>query len=182
MSFTKIKNLYIAVNHVVAELGKDGEIQRRNELVENLMMALHSIDHGEFKPDLFDRAQAKLEAQAAKIAELEKDAARWIPVSEEMPKLGTTVFAAYKNSNGKWRTIIAEWVSTKSTESSADSDFGEYDEATDTYYDPEGWYEQVENGADYTAMFVSDGVVSHWCDMPLPPIDAAISLQEGGKG
>ena len=77
MSFTKIKNLYIAVNHVVAELGKDGEIQRRNELVENLMMALHSIDHGEFKPDLFDRAQAKLEAQAAKIAELEKDAERY---------------------------------------------------------------------------------------------------------
>ena len=83
MSFTKIKNLYIVINHVVAELGKDGEIQRRHELVENLMMALYAIDHGEFKPDLFDRAQTKLEASATRIAELEqqladaKQAARW---------------------------------------------------------------------------------------------------------
>jgi Protein of unknown function (DUF551) len=91
MSFTKIKNLYIAINHVVAEIGKDGEIQRRSEFVEDLLTALHAIDQGEFKPGLFDRAQTKLETNAAQITQLQAEVealrkdAEWIPVSERLP-------------------------------------------------------------------------------------------------
>jgi hypothetical protein len=99
MSFTKIKNLYIAINHVVAEIGKDGEIQRRSEFVEDLLTALHAIDQGEFKPGLFDRAQTKLETNAAQITQLQAEVealrkgAEWLLVIEQPPEEGTLVQA-----------------------------------------------------------------------------------------
>ena len=86
----------------------------------------------------------------------------------DLPKSGVTVLACYTNSFGKIRRIRAKWVAAKSSESHSDSDWGEYDEASDTYYDPEGWYEQIDNAVDYSAMFVSD-TVTHWMPLPSPP-------------
>lgn len=93
----------------------------------------------------------------------------WVPVAERMPDSGETVLACYRNSAGKWRRIRAMWVAAKSCESSPESDIGEYDEATDCYYDPEGWYEKIDNWPEYTACTVDEGEVSHWMPMPAPP-------------
>ena len=93
----------------------------------------------------------------------------------DLPKSGVTVLACYTNSFGKIRRIRAKWVAAKSSESHSDSDWGEYDEASDTYYDPEGWYEQIDNAVDYSAMFVSD-TVTHWMPLPSPP-----AIQAKGK-
>ena len=93
--------------------------------------------------------------------------ARWIPVSEQLPASGITVLASYTNRCGNIRRIRAKWVAAKNVESTPDSDFVEYDEETDTYYDPQGWYEQIDNWPDYSAVAVVEGEVTHW--MPLPP-------------
>lgn len=122
--------------------------------------------------NLFTADQAK--AMLAHVAEplIVEIEQRWIPVIERLPDSGVTVLAFYKNGNGLGRRIRAQWIAAKSSESSDESDFGEYDESSDTYYDPEGWYEQIEHAVDYSAMFVSDGKPTHWMPLPAPPKDA----------
>jgi hypothetical protein len=44
-----------------------------------------------------------------------------------------------------------------------DSGFGEYDEATDTYYCPEGWYEWNEHEETHWAV---DETPTAWCELP----------------
>lgn len=97
----------------------------------------------------------------------------WVPVAERMPASGLPVLACYKNSHGNWRRIRAEWVAAKTQESGDNSDIGEYDEATDTYYDPQGWYERIDNWDDgFSAVGVNQGEVTHWMPLPAPPQSA----------
>ncbi len=91
----------------------------------------------------------------------------WVPVAERLPDSGKTVLACYRNGAGRVRRIRAVWVAAKTCEANPESEIGEYDEASDTYYDPEGWYEKIDNWDDYTAVVVYQGTVTHW--MPLPP-------------
>jgi hypothetical protein len=102
--------------------------------------------------------------------------ARWgrpaiqpVPVAERLPGPGKKVIAYYLNALGNSRTILAEWVpaKTKADDGLADDDFAEYDEESDEYCWPEGWYEVIENWDDYGAVFVNEGEITHW--RPLPP-------------
>ena len=97
------------------------------------------------------------------------EAPRWVPVSESLPESGRPVLACYRNALGSARRIRACWVAAKTEESGPESEIGEYDEATDTYYDPEGWYEQINNWDMYSAVAVHDGEITHWMPMPEPP-------------
>ena len=96
----------------------------------------------------------------------------WVPVAERMPPPGSVVLVAYRNQLGHWRRIRAEWVAAKTQEADIDNEFAEYDEATDTYYTPEGWYERINNWDDYSSVKVSKGEPSHWMHLPLPPASA----------
>lgn len=96
----------------------------------------------------------------------------WVPVAERMPASGAKVLACYRNSHGHWRRICACWVAAKTEESNSESEIGEYDESTDTYYDPEGWYEQINNWDMYSAVAVHEGEVTHWMPLPPPPQSA----------
>jgi hypothetical protein len=95
---------------------------------------------------------------------------QWVPVAERLPPSGQTVLACYMNRAGRLRRIRAEWIAAKSVESNSEhSDIGVYDEATDTFYDPEGWYERIDNWGDYLSVVVCEGDVTHWMPMPAPP-------------
>jgi len=64
--------------------------------------------------------------------------------------------------------VRAVWVPKLSKEQNEDSDFFEYDEATDQYYWPEGWYELQSHGDDALLWHIH-GPVNHWRPMPLDP-------------
>ncbi len=101
----------------------------------------------------------------------------WIPVAV-LPAPCLKVIATYVNRLGNRRTIMAKWVPGKTEEAhSLDDEFGEYDEATDTTYAPEGWYEVIDNLDDCTFVAVSEGVITHW--MPLP--EAPDAIRAGAK-
>ena len=95
----------------------------------------------------------------------------WIDASERIPSAGCVVLAAYKNQFGLWRRIRAEWVAAKTQEADIEYEDAEYDEATDTYYTPEGWYERINNWEDYSLVKVYEGEPSHWQPLPEPPED-----------
>ena len=86
----------------------------------------------------------------------------WVTTATKMPEPCVNVLAHY----GKKQPIRAQWVPAKTREASGDGDFGEYDEATDEMWWPEGWYET--NAFEETHWFV-DGAVTHWMPLPAPP-------------
>jgi len=104
----------------------------------------------------------------------------WVSVAERMPPAGTKVLAFYRNSMGVSRRICAEYIG-KHWRDAFDFDQdceADYDEATDQYYWPEGWYERVDNWDELTHLAVTEGEITHWRVMPaVPGLDAH---QSGG--
>jgi Protein of unknown function (DUF551) len=116
-----------------------------------------------------DHIRAGLEAELAHIRAEQWELVAWISVGERLPKSGQTVLACYTNAAGMVRRIRAEWVAAKTIESDAESEIGEYDEATDAYYDPEGWYEKIDNWGEYSSVAVVEGAITHWMPLPAAP-------------
>lgn len=92
----------------------------------------------------------------------------WLACTDAMPRSGQTVLAFYRNSHGNGRLIRAMWVA-EYTLPAAEYDIGEYDEATDEYYDPQGWYECISNWDEYSHVTVCEGDVTLWAEMPAHP-------------
>lgn len=90
----------------------------------------------------------------------------WISVDEKMPEPGKKVLLFYKNSRDNPRTILGYHAPAKFFQSCSESEIGEYCEEKDEYYDPEGWYECIDNWGEYSHVFVNEGIPTHW--MPLP--------------
>jgi hypothetical protein len=103
----------------------------------------------------------------------------WIPVSERLPDIGSTVIAYYLNSYGKGRTIRAQHVEAWTIEAEdvadVDTDCVEYSEQDDCYYLLQGWYECIDNWDEYYRVAVTGGPITHW--MPLPAAPSANSAQ-----
>lgn len=104
-----------------------------------------------------------------------------VAVSERLPKASSKVLAYYVNELGMGRTICAIWVPAKSRSDDADlddDDFLEYDEQTDEYYWPEGWYEAIENWDDLGYIKVNEGEIIYW--QPLPDWHATVLPMPAG--
>jgi len=94
----------------------------------------------------------------------------WIAVDECMPEPGAYVLAVFRYTTGKQRVIRAMHAPQKTL---SEDDYGEfvtegadYDEATDTTYWPEGWYECNENEETHWQVHEE---VTHWMPLPAAP-------------
>lgn len=117
------------------------------------------------------RAAALIEQQDARIAGLEAKVSRWIPVTERMPKPETEVLALCNRNgyifvtpviyeNGEMLTQDSAWNWNEIYEN------GLYNEETDDYFIPEGWWENRQFNPDDVYNNPVDCAVTHW--MPLP--------------
>lgn len=138
------------------------EHEKVSKAREALLAARNDVTSSRY--ERYEQSIAALDALLAQPVE-----PQWVSVAERFPASGVTVMAAYQNSLGNWRRIRAQWVAEKSVESSPESEIGEYDEETDTYYDPSGWYEAIDNWDDFTAVAVYQGEVTHWMPLPASP-------------
>jgi hypothetical protein len=97
----------------------------------------------------------------------------WIPVSERLPDGERTVLAFYLNSHGKECRVRAEYIEAKTKsagDGSWDSDStADYDEQTDEYFWPAGWYEVVDNWDELTHIAIHEGEVTQWTHLPAAP-------------
>ena len=147
----------LAYDHIV-EVALEHGFKLKPQVDGRMALNDYVID---FARAVYDIGHAAAKAEAA-----------WIPVAV-LPAPCLKVIATYANRLGNRRTIMAKWVPGRTEEAhSLDDEFGEYDEATDTTYAPEGWYEVIDNFDDCTFVAVSEGVITHW--MPLPEAPDAI--------
>ena len=94
----------------------------------------------------------------------------WIPVTERLPKSGLHVLLACKCGSGMY---VCDGFRTEkySAETAVWDDIdADYNEETDKYYFPEGWWEVVKNWDDYSCVAIMDDV-THWMPLPEPPKD-----------
>ena len=118
-----------------------------------------------------------IEAKDKRIGELEEQV-RWIPVTEQMPENEVDVLILaerrlYGNSETDRRKlhIVATAFHTDGKMNTEDSGYNwelwgtgaEYDEEVDAYIIPEGWWEAVRYGEEFSAV---DDIVTHWKPMP----------------
>ena len=106
-----------------------------------------------------------------------------VAVAERLPEPNVKVLAYYFNSLNNGRTICAIWVPAKSRDDGYDDDdddFLEYDEESDNYYWPEGWYEAIENWDHLGWVRVNEGEVVYWQYLPKWPAHA-IPLPQAGE-
>lgn len=98
----------------------------------------------------------------------------WVSVEDRMPESGQHVLFFWRNALGKARIGCGHWVRKHTVEALDECyEFGDYDEATDTYYVPEGWHEW---GWELEFSATPDGEVTHWHELPSVPV----SDGEGG--
>lgn len=91
----------------------------------------------------------------------------WIRVSDELPPADKPVLAAFRNECGRTRVVCAFYAPAYTIESDGEWDeFADYHEERDTFYTPEGWYEN--NEYDETNWKVAADV-THWMPLPAHP-------------
>ena len=98
---------------------------------------------------------------------------QWIPVTEQLPESGVHVLACccvkWVGGGGRSYVCDAFYSSPKTEICSYNEDIeSEYDEETDEYYMPEGWWEVIKNWDDYSCVAIAD-FVTHWMPLPEPP-------------
>lgn len=92
---------------------------------------------------------------------------QWQPI-ETAPK-NTVILVFYKNSCDKGRIVIARYITKYTEENHLREDWCDYNEENDTYYDREGWYEEIDNWPDYSHLAFCEGVPTYWMPLPQPP-------------
>lgn len=104
----------------------------------------------------------------AEAYEAEVTRQRWIPVTKRLPENGVHVLLSCKCGLGAYVCdgFHTEKYSTP-TQFYEDID-ADYDEETDEYYFPEGWWEVIKNWDEYSCVAIED-TVTHWMSLPEPP-------------
>ena len=98
---------------------------------------------------------------------------KWISVTERLPESGVHVLACCRvkwlGGGGRNYVCDAFYSAPKAVICSYNDDIeAEYDEDTDEYYMPEGWWEVIKNWDDYSCVAIAD-FVTHWMPLPQPP-------------
>ena len=90
----------------------------------------------------------------------------WMPENKKPPTQKPVIVVFIEN--GKQRWARAAWVPKFMVEDTNYEGESDYNEADDTYYWPEGWYEW-NHAEEIHWMLIED--ITHWAEIVLPNVD-----------
>ena len=91
----------------------------------------------------------------------------WIKITDQMPPSGKVVLLKQQREGYEPFPIIGQYAEKYSVESAGDDDESEYNDADDTYYCPEGFYEQQMNWDVYQWIAIDSYMpVIEWMEIP----------------
>ena len=99
---------------------------------------------------------------------------RWVSVTERLPESGVHVLAScrVKYVGGGGRSYVCDAFYSERFKEQRSTEYDDieldYDEQTDEYYLPEGWWEVIRNWDEYEFVGIAD-FVTHWMPLPEPP-------------
>lgn len=99
---------------------------------------------------------------------------RWVSVTERLPESGVHVLAScrVKYVGGGGRSYVCDAFYSERFKEQGSTEYDDveldYDEETDEYYLPEGWWEVIRNWDEYGFVGIED-FVTHWMPLPEPP-------------
>ena len=107
-----------------------------------------------------------------------EDALRWRKTREELPEAGADVSCRMRWRGRKTTCVFTGYYARKfEIEASCDDESDhDYDEIIETYFLPEGWYENQYNGGDYSSIGVTGGEVIEW-----RPIQPSYAVPDAGE-
>tara|TARA_R110000868_G_scaffold2590_3_gene18598 strand:- start:2629 stop:3081 length:453 start_codon:yes stop_codon:yes gene_type:complete len=113
-----------------------------------------------------------LQLIANRAAAYGREQAQWVPVSERLPPPNQKVLVHYTNAVGKGRTVCGFHCGEKERDSEDYGGFedgGDWSDDGEHFYWPAGWYEEIDNWEDYSAVAICYGEPTHWRPLPEPP-------------
>ena len=124
-----------------------------------------------------EQLESVLYAEQVDDAPTVEPASPWRRVEDGLPESGTHVLACceVRGIYGHKSHYVCDAFHTdnKSIPCSYNDDIdSEYDEETDEYYFPVGWWEVIKNWDDYSCVAIND-FVTHWMPLPEPPKEDA---------
>lgn len=98
----------------------------------------------------------------------------WTRVEDDLPHAQSKVIAFYRNSHGKGRTVMAQYIPPLTVRCcdfyDHDAEFeSDYVDGDEEGYVKESWHEVVDNWGDFSGCQIVEGEVTHWMPKPLPP-------------
>ncbi len=91
----------------------------------------------------------------------------WTPITEQMPPSGKTVLLKQQHDGCDPFVVVGKYAGKHSIESHGDDDEVDYSEEKDTYYCPEGFYEQQMNWDEYRWIAIDSCMpVIEWMEIP----------------
>lgn len=97
-------------------------------------------------------------------------APKWVSIKDRLPESGEHVLVCCETRHSKGRYVCdAFYTAHKTKTCSWDDDIDSvYDDDTDEYYMPEGWWEVIKNWDDYSCVAIEDFVL-YWMSLPEMP-------------
>jgi len=100
--------------------------------------------------------------------------ASWIRANERKPEHGKKVLVYVQQSNGQSPYMVVGYYWERFKEIAyahhGEACEFEYCEKSDEFYFKEGWLEQQVNWGEFTSIYVNEGEVTHWTELPEGPV------------
>lgn len=123
-------------------------------------------------PNIYNAARAAYQIVKVKTEFGCFDTDGWISVKDRLPETKTRVLVSFQNNSGKCLTTCAEYIAPRTVlmedyvHEDQKYEFFDYDEESDTYWTPSGFYEwSYESEINYQLT----ETVTHWIPLPKPP-------------
>ena len=95
----------------------------------------------------------------------------WINAEKHKPEHGKSVLVYVQQELGRQPyMVVGHYFERWAEIAGSEDEEVEYCEKSDEFFLKEGWLEQQVNWGEYTSIYINEGLVTHWAELPEAPV------------